>query len=70
MKDGEPIVHNVGGSELRIDVPLPPKPNAPPPAAPAAGQPPPAPAPAAAPMKRLSRLEQLRLEQAEREKQK
>ena len=31
MKDGEPVVHNVGGTELRIDVPLPPKADAPPP---------------------------------------
>ncbi len=56
MKDGEPIVHNIGTGTLRIDVPLPPKPSAPvavaaKPAAPAA--------PAAKP---LSRLEKLRLE--------
>ncbi len=66
-KNGEPVVHAVGSNELRIDVPLPPKvavaapppmPATPPPAAPAA---PPAP-------KRLTRLEQLRLEQEEREK--
>ncbi|MFL5339010.1 MAG: PPC domain-containing protein [Gemmataceae bacterium] len=65
--NGEPILHNVGSSEFRVDVPLAPKPNAPPPAAapkvaaapPAANQPPP---------KRLTRLEQLRLEQEEREK--
>jgi hypothetical protein len=64
--NGEPVVHNVGGTELRIDVPLPPKVTA---AAPAPmGKP--APAPAAQPMeKRLTRLEKLRLEQAEREKQ-
>ena len=37
MKDGEPVVHNVGGTELRIDVPLPPKADAPPPAADARG---------------------------------
>lgn len=65
VQNGEPIVHNVGGTELRIDVPLPkaaPKPAAPQPVAakPAAPQP-------AAP-KRLSRLEQLRLEQQERER--
>jgi hypothetical protein len=59
--NGETIIHNVGGNELRIDVPIPkttaqappmeqPKPDAPP------------------QQKRLSRLEQLRLEQAEREK--
>jgi hypothetical protein len=59
--NGEPIVHNVGGTELRIDQPLPA------PAAPAA-------APAATPMpvaqaapqpvpeKRLTRLEQLRFD--------
>jgi hypothetical protein len=65
MQNGEPILHNVGGSELRIDVPLPPKPAttaAPPPKAAAQA----APQPAA--MKRLTRLEQLRLEQEEREK--
>ena len=66
MQSGEPILHNVGGSELRIDVPLPPKVNAPAP-------PPPkvvaqAPAAQPPPMKRLTRLEQLRLEQEEREK--
>jgi hypothetical protein len=69
-ENGEPVVHNVGSSELRIDVPLPPKKDAPPPpAAPktTAAAPPP-PNPMAPPMKRLSRLEQLRLEQEEREK--
>src|SRR5262245_3267858 len=64
--NGEPVVHHLGGSELRIDVPLPPKKDAPPPAAAAA--PPPKADPMAPPMKRLSRLEQLRLEQEEREK--
>src|SRR5262249_3837827 len=65
--NGEPIVHNVGSSELRIDVPLPPKPNQPaaPPPAKVAQQPA---QPNPAPMKRLTRLEQLRLEQEEREK--
>ena len=29
-QNGEPIVHNIGTGALRIDVPLPPKPNAPP----------------------------------------
>jgi hypothetical protein len=66
-ENGEPVVHNLGGSELRIDVPLPPKKDAPPPAKTAAA-PPPMPNPMAPPMKRLSRLEQLRLEQEEREK--
>jgi hypothetical protein len=65
MQNGEPIVHNVGGSELRIDVPLPPKPvTAAPPPPKAVAQA----APQPAPMKRLTRLEQLRLEQEEREK--
>ena len=31
-QNGEPIVHNIGSGTLRIDVPLPPKPNAPAPA--------------------------------------
>jgi hypothetical protein len=67
MKDGEPVVHNVGGTELRIDVPLPPKADAPapPPPAPMATKPP---DPAKPPEKRLTRLEQLRKEQEEREK--
>jgi hypothetical protein len=67
VQNGEPILHNVGGTQLRIDVPLPPKANE---------APKPAPAPAAAkpaesakpPEKRLTRLEKLRLEQEEREK--
>ena len=58
MANGEPVVHGLGTGELRIDVPLPPKANEPPPTA--------APAPAAAPEKppekRLTRLEQLRLD--------
>ena len=63
-QNGEPVVHNVGGTELRIDVPIPPK----------ANQPAPTPAPVAAkqpekpPERRLTRLEQLRKEQEEREK--
>jgi hypothetical protein len=65
-ENGEPVVHNLGSSELRIDVPLPPKKDAPPPAKTAVA-PPPA-NPMAPPMKRLSRLEQLRLEQEVREK--
>jgi hypothetical protein len=62
---GEPILHNVGSSELRIDVPIAPKTVAvaQAPAKPAAAPPPQAPA-----EKRLTRLEKLRLEQAEREK--
>ena len=63
-ENGEPIVHNLGSGELRIDVPIPPK-------NPAAAAPAPAPmpvaaAPAAAPAKPLSRLEKLRLEAKER----
>jgi hypothetical protein len=66
MQNGEPVLHNVGSSELRIDVPIPAK---------TAEAPKPAPAqvaakqaPAKAPEKRLTRLEKLRLEQEEREK--
>jgi hypothetical protein len=59
-QNGEPIVHNIGTGVLRIDVPLPPKPNAPAPVQVAAA-PKPA-APAAAPAKPLTRLEKLRLE--------
>jgi len=65
MVNGEPVVHNVGTSELRIDVPLPPKPNQPPPM----GTTTPPPPPMGQPEKRLTRLEKLRLEQQEREKQ-
>src|SRR5262249_39427977 len=64
-KNGEAILHNLGSSELRVDVPIAPKVAA---AAPAATPNAPPPAPAAAPAKRLTRLEQLRLEQEEREK--
>ena len=67
-ENGEPVVHNIGTGKLRVDVPLPPKKDAPPP--------PPTPAAPAKPAeqppmpKRLTRLEQLRLEQQEREKAK
>jgi hypothetical protein len=63
MEHGEPIVHYVGGTELRIDQPLP----APtkPAAAPAAVAKKEAPKAAAAP-KRLTRLEALRLEAKEK----
>jgi hypothetical protein len=63
--EGETVTHTLGTGELRIDAPLPPKPDAPPPAATAAA---PAPMPAAAPMKRLTRLEQLRLEKEQQGK--
>lgn len=71
MKDGEPIVHNVGGGGvLRIDEPPAPKPDAPPAPAPApvvvAAAAPAAPAPPPdAPPKPLSRLEKLRLDASE-----
>lgn len=63
---GETVTHTLGTGELRIDAPLPPKPNA----APMAAQPMPMPMPAAeaAPMKRLTRLEQLRLEKEQQGK--
>ncbi|WP_439625455.1 PPC domain-containing protein [Gemmata sp.] len=69
-RGGELITGNVGGTELRIDVPLPPKVAAvaPPMPNPAATTPPPMPMTNQPPPKRLTRLEQLRLEQEEREK--
>jgi hypothetical protein len=65
MQNGEPVVQTVGGTELRIDVPLPPKANEATKAAPKAETKAVAAAPAE---KRLTRLEKLRLEQEEREK--
>jgi hypothetical protein len=59
-QNGEPVTHNLGSTELRIDAPLAAKAEPAKPATPAA-----APKPAE---KRLSRLEQLRKEQEEREK--
>jgi hypothetical protein len=64
---GEPIVHNIGTGQLRIDVPLPPKADEPPPPTPMPTTEVAA-APDKPPEKRLTRLEQLRLEQAEKEK--
>ncbi len=58
-QNGEPIVHNIGTGTLRIDVPLPPKANAPAPPPVAVAPKPAAAAPAAKP---LTRLEKLRLE--------
>src|SRR5262249_3618045 len=55
---GEIALHNVGGTQLRIDVPLPPRPNEP--ARPVVQAPPPMPMPNQPPPKRLSRLEMLR----------
>jgi hypothetical protein len=68
---GEPIVHNVGGTVLRIDPPPPPKPTAPAAPQPTAAAPQPAaPQPAATKPaeKPLTRLEKLRKEQEERAK--
>jgi hypothetical protein len=69
-RGGELITGNTGGTELRIDVPLPPKVvvAAPVPPKPMATTPPPMPTTPAQPPKRLTRLEQLRLDQEEREK--
>lgn len=64
-KNGEAITLRTGATELRIDVPLPPKVAAAVKPGPMAK---PAPATPAAPMKRLTRLEKLRMEQEEREK--
>jgi hypothetical protein len=66
-QNGEPIIHNLGTGALRVDVPLPPKP-APVAvaAAPAAAPKPAAPAPPVE--KRLTRLEKLRLDAAEKAK--
>lgn len=67
MENNEPVVHSIGATELRIDVPLPPKKDQP--VVVAKPTPTPMPMPKKdAPPKRLSRLEQLRLEQEEREK--
>lgn len=65
--NGEPVVYNVGGGELRVDVPIVPKvaPVPTPMPTPVAVKPP---DPAKPPEKRLTRLEKLRLEQEEREK--
>jgi len=55
--EGETVTHTIGTGELRVDAPLPPKPNA----AAKPGQP-------ATAAKRLSRLEQLRIEKEQEEK--
>ncbi|MES1213180.1 MAG: peptidase, partial [Singulisphaera sp.] len=59
VAQGEPIMHMIGGGELRVDEPLPPKANEP---AAAAAAPMPMPAADKPPEKRLTRLEQLRLD--------
>lgn len=64
-ENDEPVIHNLGTGQIRVDKPLPPK-VAPMPVAQAA--PMPTPEAAAAPPKRLTRLEQLRLEQEQRVK--
>lgn len=61
-RDGEPIVHNLGTGQLRIDVPIAAKPGASP------GKPAVAGAAGAKQSKPLSRLEQLRLEARQRAK--
>jgi hypothetical protein len=66
QQNGEPIAHAVGGTELRIDKPLPPKQDAPAKPAAVAKKEPEQPKPPAE--KPLTRLEKLRLEQAERAK--
>jgi hypothetical protein len=65
MQNGEPVTHTIGTGELRIDQPLPPKVAAPQPAPQAKPQP--QPAQPTAPPKRLSRLEQLRLEKMQQQ---
>ncbi|MCL4210578.1 MAG: peptidase [Phycisphaeraceae bacterium] len=65
MVEGEPVIHRLPAGEIRIDVPLPPKSDAPPPPPP---PPPPAADPAAPVVKPLSRLEQLRQQEEQRRK--
>ncbi len=64
MKNGEPIVHRMPSTELRIDKPLPPKPNQP--ATPKVVVKKDTSKPKPAAPRRLSRLEKLRLEAKER----
>ncbi|RMG35259.1 MAG: peptidase [Planctomycetota bacterium] len=64
MVNGEPVVHRLASTELRIDKPLPPKPNQPAPKPTTA--PKPAPKPAAPRPVRLTRLQKLRLEAKKR----
>ena len=66
-ENGEPIIHNIGTGALRVDKPLPPK-VAPMPVAAAAPMPMPAAPPAPVVAKRLTRLEQLRVDQEARVK--
>ena len=62
-QDNEPIIHNLGSGQIRIDTPLPPKSK---PAAPVGAAPTPSPKPAAE--KRPSRLEKLRQDVQEKAK--
>src|SRR5262245_41007449 len=66
-RDNEPILASTGYSELRIDVPIVKATTPPPPPEPMVKTPPPPTPPT--PPKRLTRLEKLRLEQEEREKE-
>ncbi|WP_425617202.1 PPC domain-containing protein [Anatilimnocola sp. NA78] len=67
QQEGEEVTHTLGPGELRIDAPLPPKADAPKPAA--SPMPMPMPTTEKPPeKKRLSRLEQLRLEKEQAEK--
>jgi len=61
---GEMVVHNAGSTELRVDVPLPPKVEEPKPMPVAAAEAPKPAAPQPPPERRLTRLEMLRLEKA------
>lgn len=63
VENGEPMVHATGGTELRLDKPLPPpKPRPQEVAKPVEKPKPPPPPPAPAPKKQLTRLEKVRLE--------
>ncbi|MEC9348669.1 MAG: peptidase, partial [Planctomycetota bacterium] len=65
VQNGESIVHATGGTELRIDKPLPPpkpKKKPPPKVVKKVEKPKPPPPPKAPPKKRLTRLEKLRLQ--------
>jgi hypothetical protein len=61
IQNGEPVTHTFGTGELRVDVPIPPKVNTPPPMPMPMPQAKP-PEPQKPPERRLTRLEQLRME--------
>jgi hypothetical protein len=69
LQSGEPVTHTLGTGELRVDQPLPPKVAPAPQPKPQPAAPAPEAKPAEAPPKRLSRLEQLRLEKLKQEGQ-